>query len=435
MTSTDPLEQAQNPLTTPATLDRLAQHEDPTIRLAVSQNPATLGDTLTKLLEEEFLEIGEAVCAHPHLPVALQEALSDAQNPQTLPARWDSLAQHPAWRVRCFVAQTLPSGESLLELLSRDANVYVRTAVAARGGLPLALAERLSLDLEPGVRYHLLSDENLADALLEHLAKDSEEAVSRLAHDRQRDRRRNQWTEEEAKQALLAGQAGDLDALADVGIFRLNTALEGLPSGSAIFVQRFVFPDSEEADLLREALGYLLTAASGGQEQAQYVLDSLAEDDLYNNPAVKGKLFVDLPYLPGVDELLPSRVEVRLQGSLIENYDYINPEQAALYLTLLGFGWTDPSSVSSGFDEYNEDPELDLEDLDEDRYDPQTLLYDFTAGWSLIEELSEEAAEDPRLAVMCLGLLVRYASLGHARSSVVFRTLIQLKAQFERGGS
>ena len=126
---------------------------------------------------------------------------------------------------------------------------------------------------------------------------------------------------------------------------------------------------------------------------------------------------------------------MRLQGSLIENYDYINPEQAALYLTLLGFGWTDPSSVAAGFDEYNEDPELDLEDLDEDSYDLQTLLYDFTAGWSLIEELSEGTAEYPRLAVMCLGLLVRYASLGHARSSVVFRTLIQLKAQFERGGS
>ena len=439
------LRQAQNPHTAAEILNALGQHEDPQVRLAVSQNPTALGDTLTVLFDDEYAEIGDAARAHPHLPLALLEALEAASDVHTPPARQAVLAEHPAWRVRRELAQAQLTSEALLERLAADPNLYVRITVAGRTGLAPYLAERLSLDPEPQVRYTLLCDESCSDALLERLALDRDERVSDLACGQQRDRRRSHWNEAEAEQALRAGRAGDLDALTDVGIYRLNAALRALPSPSAFFEKRIVMPGSEAPDALREAMNFLLTAASQGQKQAQRVLDELAEARLYTDPSTCGDLYVDLPFRPGVDELLPSRVAVRLQGSLIEDHDYIDPVRAATYLQLLGFRWTDAASIADGFDRYNEDSELDLENLDLERfdletsdgksYDPATLSYDFRAGWLLIEALSAQAEDDPHAAVTCIGLLTHFARMGHARSSVVFRALIQLKAEYERGGS
>jgi hypothetical protein len=66
------MEQATDPATPPATLDRLAGDEDWRVRYAVARNPATLSATLDRLAGDEDWRVRYAVARHP----------------ATLPATW-----------------------------------------------------------------------------------------------------------------------------------------------------------------------------------------------------------------------------------------------------------------------------------------------------------------------------------------------------------
>ena len=376
------------------------------------------------------------------------DALSQAQNPTTPP--------------------------TLLADLGNHGHVSVRLAVAEHPHTPPEVRQQLSRDPEWSVRHHLLMHPDLEQSVLEQLSQDPHPSVREHAEELLRYQARQSWSDADATRALEDAKSGDLIALEQVGLYLLEQELADRP-GSSYFVVRVILPGGNTGpDRLREAVSYLTTAAEYGRYQARAHLDALSLEQDYSRPATRGHLWVDPSYRFGPDELLPSRSEVRLKGSLVEGFNYANPSITAAWLESMGFAWSDPASIAQHFNTWADDEEGALEALrewveepsqetepllasqdaqHEDMLDPSSeleddeaeargdslvqaaLRYDLQTGWQVIEQLSEQAQDDEYAALLCLALLRLYSGIGHARSSVTFRALVQLKAEYEQGGS
>jgi hypothetical protein len=148
-----PYEQAQDPATSPTTLDRLAGDASWDVRCAVAHHRTSPAATLDRLADDARWDVRRAVASNPTTPSATLDRLADdarwdvreavARNPATPPATLDRLAGDAFWWVRRFVAGN-PATPGNIQLahcgacalvLSRDGEYYA----GCQG--PMTLAE------------------------------------------------------------------------------------------------------------------------------------------------------------------------------------------------------------------------------------------------------------------------------------------------------
>ena len=143
---------ARNPNTPAATLERLASHAYPRVRMVVASNTNTPTATLETLAKDANVWVKESVASNPNTPTATLEKLAEylavcvksavasnpntptatlerlASNPNTSARVLKMLAEHPKAQVKVYVASNPNTSESTLSILLEEENQSVYSA-------------------------------------------------------------------------------------------------------------------------------------------------------------------------------------------------------------------------------------------------------------------------------------------------------------------
>jgi hypothetical protein len=139
---------AQDPMTPPDVLERLAVDGEPDVRQAVALNPGAPSRALASLAWDTGMteserraqdvqrQVREFAVVHPNLPTAVLE----------------QLAEDPDFKILQIVARQPHTPPGALERLAASTDITVRLAVASHPRVPGAVLERLAGDEHPWVR-------------------------------------------------------------------------------------------------------------------------------------------------------------------------------------------------------------------------------------------------------------------------------------------
>ena len=131
---------------------------------SLAENPETSPDTLELLSHDPLLEVRVAV----------------AWNARTPPPALARLAEGPV-EVQAGVAQNPATAPEVLGRLAEHAEALIRSATATNPSLPLALVHALAQDPDPVVRRHLARNPSVPYGVLTALTQDGDPEVRRTA--------------------------------------------------------------------------------------------------------------------------------------------------------------------------------------------------------------------------------------------------------------
>jgi hypothetical protein len=158
-------------------LDAVATDETLDVREALAGNPSTPARVLDTVTKSDDMRVRAGVTANPSAPADLPKALANdtdvrASRESTIRR---SVAANPATPEALRIVEDFSAPEalrvSLLQILAREKDPYIRGQVALNSLTPASTLEMLASDNEINVRYGVAENTSTPANLLERLAK------------------------------------------------------------------------------------------------------------------------------------------------------------------------------------------------------------------------------------------------------------------------
>lgn len=177
---------AKNRLTPPAVLVSLSKASDPKLLGVIAENPATPTETLGHLAQSKDWFVRCGVAGNPSAPPSAllilakdKDAIggeyirkSVAGNVKTPTAAFVFLAKDKDWQIRLTVAKNATTPEDVLENLATDKEYSVREHVARNISAPSSALEVLSLDKHDNIKVCVAKNIRSSSDTLTRLASD-----------------------------------------------------------------------------------------------------------------------------------------------------------------------------------------------------------------------------------------------------------------------